>query len=81
MLPNLSFWKGRKGKWKAPFELPTPVNTGFEKAPWIMADSKTLIFSRIKPDGNTDFDLLKSALQNDGSWSELVSLDFIIKDV
>jgi hypothetical protein len=43
------------------------VNTGFEKAPWIMADSKTLIFSRIKPDGNTDFDLLKSALQNDGS--------------
>jgi hypothetical protein len=25
--------------------------------------------------------LLKSALQNDGSWSELVSLDFIIKDV
>ena len=49
----------------------------FEKAPRIMADSKTLIFSRIKPDSNTDFDLFKSALQNDGSWSEPASLDFV----
>ena len=69
--------KGRNGKWKAPFELPAPVNTGFEKAPRIMADSKTLIFSRIKLDGNTDFDLFKSVLQVDGSWSEPVPLDFI----
>lgn len=69
--------KGRNGKWKAPFELPAPINTGFEKAPRIMADSKTLIFSRIKPDSKTDFDLFKSVLQNDGSWTEPVPLDFI----
>ena len=69
--------KGRNGKWKTPFELPAPVNTGFEKAPRIMADSKTLIFSRIKSESNTDFDLFKSVLQNDGSWSEPASLDFV----
>lgn len=68
--------KGRNGKWKSPFELPAPVNTGFEKAPRIMADSKTLIFSRIKPNSNTDFDLFKCVQQGDGSWSEAVSLDF-----
>jgi outer membrane protein OmpA-like peptidoglycan-associated protein len=69
--------KARNGKWKAPFELPPPVNTNSEKAPRIMADSKTLIFSRIKSGGKGDFDLYKSTLQNDGSWSNPLPLDFI----
>lgn len=69
--------KGRNGKWKSPFELPPPVNTNAEKAPRIMADSKTLIFSRIKPNSKSDFDLFKSTLQNDGTWTEPISLDFV----
>jgi outer membrane protein OmpA-like peptidoglycan-associated protein len=69
--------KGRNGKWKTPFELPPPVNTGAEKAPRIMADSKTLIFSSIKEGGKGDFDLYKSTQQNDGTWTPPIPLDFI----
>jgi outer membrane protein OmpA-like peptidoglycan-associated protein/tRNA threonylcarbamoyladenosine modification (KEOPS) complex Pcc1 subunit len=69
--------KGRNGKWKAPFELPAPVNTNAEKAPRIMADSKTLIFSRIKEGSKSDFDLYKSTQQKDGTWTEPIPLDFI----
>lgn len=69
--------KGRNGKWKAPFELPSPINTGAEKAPRIMADSKTLIFSRIKENSKTDFDLYKSTMQSNGGWSEPIALDFV----
>lgn len=69
--------RGRNGKWKMPIELPGPINTGFEKAPRIMADSKTLIFSSIKPGNKGNFDLYKSTLQKDGSWTNPEPLDFI----
>jgi outer membrane protein OmpA-like peptidoglycan-associated protein len=48
-----------------------------EKAPRIMADSKTLIFSSNRNGGKGDFDLYKSILQDDGSWSEPVNLAFV----
>ncbi len=69
--------KGRNGKWKPPFELPGPVNLDCEKAPRIMADSRTLVFSSIKKNGKGDFDLYKSVLQDNGNWSEPVPLEFI----
>lgn len=69
--------KGRNGKWKEPFELPPPINFDCEKAPRIMADSRTLIFSSIKKGGKGDFDLYKAVLQNNGTWSEPIPLEFI----
>ncbi len=69
--------KGRNGKWKEPFELPPPINFDCEKAPRIMADSRTLVFSSIKKGGKGDFDLYKSVLQDNGTWSEPVPLEFI----
>ena len=69
--------KGRNGKWKAPYELPAPINMDCEKAPRILADGKTLVYSSIKKGGKGDFDLYKSELQPDGSWSEPINLEFI----
>ncbi|MEZ4903149.1 MAG: hypothetical protein R2822_16020 [Spirosomataceae bacterium] len=69
--------KARNGKWKQPFELSPPINFSCEKAPRIMADSRTLVFSSIKKGGKGDFDLYKSVLQDDGSWSEPTPLEFI----
>ncbi len=69
--------RGKNGKWKMPIELPAPINTGFEKAPRIMADSKTLIFSSIKAGNKGGFDLYKSTLQKDGSWTNPEPLNFI----
>lgn len=69
--------KGRNGKWKQPFELPPPVNLDCEKAPRIMADSRTLVFSSIKKSGKGDFDLYKSVLQDNGNWSEPQPLEFV----
>jgi outer membrane protein OmpA-like peptidoglycan-associated protein len=69
--------KGRNGKWKEPFELPPPINFDCEKAPRIMADSRTLVFSSIKKGGKGDFDLYKAVLQDNGTWSEPIPLEFI----
>lgn len=69
--------KGRNGKWKEPFELPPPINFDCEKAPRIMADSRTLVFSSIKKVGKGDFDLYKAVLQDNGTWSEPIPLEFI----
>ncbi len=68
---------GSNGKWKRPIELPAPVNMGCEKAPRIMADGKTLVYSSIKKGGKGDFDLYYSKFQDNGSWSEPVALDMV----
>lgn len=68
---------GTDGKWKRPIELPAPVNLDCEKAPRIMADGKTLVYSSIKKKGKGDFDLYYSRFQDDGSWSEPVPLEMI----
>ena len=69
--------RGRDGNWKRAIELPAPINIGCEKAPRIMADNRTLMFSSIRKGGKGDFDVYKSVLQEDGSWSEPVNLSFI----
>ncbi len=68
--------RGRDGRWQEPQALPEPVNVSCEKAPRIMADSKTLIFSSNREGGKGGFDLYKSVLEDDGSWSEPVNLSF-----
>lgn len=69
--------KNREGQWKRPIELPAPVNMDCEKAPRIMADGKTLVFSSIKASGKGDFDLYMARFQDDGTWSDPVSLAFV----
>ncbi len=68
---------GSNGKWQRPIELPAPVNMDCEKAPRIMADGKTLVYSSIKKGGKGDFDLYYSRFQDNGNWSAPVALDMI----
>ncbi|MFC0183932.1 OmpA family protein [Pseudarcicella hirudinis] len=68
--------KGSNGNWGTPVELPAPVNIECEKAPRIMPDGKTLIFSSIRKEGLGDFDLYKTELQANGSWSNPENLKF-----
>jgi len=69
--------KDAGGNWKRPIELPAPVNMDCEKAPRIMADNKTLVFSSIKKKNKGSFDLYISRLGADGLWSEPRPLDFV----
>ena len=65
------------GKWKTAVELPSPVNLVCEKSPRIMADGKTLMFSSIRKGGQGSFDIYKSELQENGTWTEPIPLDFL----
>ncbi|MBK9511925.1 MAG: hypothetical protein IPO04_22095 [Cytophagaceae bacterium] len=51
--------KGRNGKWKAPYELPAPINMDCEKAPRILADGKTPGLFIYQKAERGDFDLYK----------------------
>lgn len=69
--------RGTDGKWQNAIELPSPVNLICEKAPRIMPDGKTLMFSSIRKDGQGNFDIYECKLQEDGSWTDPIALDFL----
>ncbi|MBK6266428.1 OmpA family protein [Marivirga sp. S37H4] len=69
--------KAADGTWGEPEALPETINSGCERDPRIMADNHTLIFSSIKPGGKGKYDMYQSRLQNDGSWSEPIALDYV----
>ena len=69
--------KGTDGKWQKAVELPSPVNLICEKAPRIMPDGKTLMFSSIRKDGKGNFDVYKCERQPNGTWTDAVALDFV----
>ena len=69
--------RGLDGKWQTAIELPSPVNLICEKAPRIMPDGKTLMFSSIRKDGKGNFDIYKSEWQGNGSWSNPVALEVL----
>lgn len=66
----------REGKsWSAPFNIGGPVNTpGWESQPSLTADGKTLYFVSTRPGGQGGYDIWKSDLKNDGSWTVPVNL-------
>ncbi|HNP19490.1 MAG TPA: OmpA family protein [Fulvivirga sp.] len=66
----------KDGTWGEPEKLPYPINQDCEKAPRIMADGKTLIFSSNRPGGLGDFDMYQSTLTPLGDWSTPVPLTF-----
>ncbi len=74
-----SIFKSEKlsnGNWGEPTKLPYPINFDCEKAPKIMADSRTLIFSSNRPGGLGDYDMYQSTLTPLGDWSTPVPLSF-----
>ncbi|MDN4164535.1 OmpA family protein [Cytophagales bacterium LB-30] len=69
--------KKEDGTWDTPKRLPAPINQECEKAPKIMADGKTLIFSSNRPGGKGDYDMYQSKLNVLGEWSIPVPLDYV----
>jgi len=69
--------KTKDGNWGTPERLPWPLNQDCEKAPKIMADGKTLIFSSNRPGGKGGFDMYQTKLNDLGEWGPPVPLDFV----
>ena len=65
------------GSWGLPVKLPAPINQDCEKAPRIMADGRTLIFSSNRPGGQGDYDMYQSKLNEIDEWSLPVPLKFV----
>ena len=71
--------KDKKGKWGEAVNLGKIVNTEYaEESPFIHPDGKTLYFSSKGHDGMGDFDIFKTTLQSDGSWSHPENLGYPI---
>ena len=56
--------------------LPSPINTGCESSPRILADGRTLVFSSQRAGGKGSFDLYESKYMNK-AWSTPIPLAFI----
>lgn len=63
--------------WKKATALPFPINSGCEKSPYICLDNKTLIYSSIKKDSKTDFDLYYTKSITDKIWEVPEKIDSI----
>lgn len=69
--------KDDQGNWTTPKKLPFPINQDCEKAPRIMADGKTLIFSSNRPGGMGDYDMYQSVKNVLGEWTFPRPLSFV----
>lgn len=67
----------KDGEWSEPSKLPYPINKDCEKAPRIMADNRTLIFSSNRPGGLGKYDLYQSFLDDAGDWTTPVPLAYV----
>ncbi|MDB5273063.1 MAG: yiaD [Chitinophagaceae bacterium] len=71
--------KNEDGSWSKHKEMEGEINTeGDEDAPFITPDGKTLYFSSRGHKGMGGFDVFRSKLQSDGSWSDPVNLGYPI---
>lgn len=70
-------FKGDDGNWGTPQKLPSPINQECEKAPKIMADGKTLIFSSNRMGGKGSYDMYQSKKNVLGEWSLPRPLDYV----
>jgi outer membrane protein OmpA-like peptidoglycan-associated protein/Tol biopolymer transport system component len=70
--------KDKNGQWQTPEALPDPINLDCEKAPRIMSDNRTLIFSSIRQyqKDKLDFDLFISKMDDEGNWLNPQPLTF-----
>jgi len=71
--------KDKKGKWGVPVNLGKPINTEYDDdAPFIHPDGRTLYFSSKGHAGMGWYDIYKSTLLPDGTWSEPENLGYPI---
>lgn len=78
--PCFEIWRSTRmdnNKWGEPEKLPAPINLGCERSPKILADGKTLLFSSIREGGRGLYDMYQTTFQDNGTWSDPVSLDFV----
>lgn len=69
----ISKWEG--SEWSKPFNIGAPINTsGWESQPSISADGRTLYFVSTRNGGRGGYDIWKSDLMQEGSWSVPVNL-------
>lgn len=69
----ISKWEG--SEWSKPFNIGAPVNTpGWESQPSISADGRTLYFVSTRNGGRGGYDIWKSDIMPEGSWSVPVNL-------
>jgi len=70
------------GEWSKAVNLGPAINTPYdEDAPFIHPDGKTLYFSSKGHKNMGDYDIFKTALQDDGSWSAPENLGYPINTV
>ncbi|HMP98612.1 MAG TPA: OmpA family protein [Cyclobacteriaceae bacterium] len=69
--------KDSQGNWTSAKRLPFPINQDCEKAPRIMADGRTLIFSSNRPGGMGDYDMYQSTKNVLGEWTFPRPLDYV----
>lgn len=69
--------KSIKGVWKDPELLPPHINTGCVRDPVIMADNRTLLFSKLNIGEKGKFNLYQTQKQLDDTWSDPIPLDFV----
>jgi len=71
--------KDSKGKWGLPVNLGDVINTPFEEdTPFLSEDGKTLYFASEAHASMGGYDIFKSALNDDGTWSEPQNLGYPI---
>lgn len=70
------YWAKRIGnRWSRPRNFGTPVNSSFwESQPTIAPDGKTIYFASNRPGGYGGFDLWKTTMTSEGTFSEPVNL-------
>ncbi|MDH5382678.1 MAG: OmpA family protein, partial [Cyclobacteriaceae bacterium] len=69
--------KNINGEWSSPELLPTVINSSCVRDPKIMADNRTLLFSKLTPGVKGKYDLYQSTLSADGNWGEPISLKYV----
>jgi len=69
--------KQTNGSWGKPYPLSSVINEGCEKAPRILNDNVTLVFSSARDGGKGGFDLYVSVKDVYGNWSEPIILEML----
>ena len=67
------------GKWSAPINLGPPINTPYdEDGPFFHPDGKTLFYSSNGPNSMGGFDIFRSELKPDSTWTTPINLGYPI---
>ena len=70
------------GNWTKPQNLGEPINTEYdEESPYLHPDGKTLYFSSVGHKSMGGFDIFKSTLNKDLTWSAPVNIGYPINTV